>query len=78
MEACPTGALIDRKGGGVKVLKKLCIKCGECATACPVDGIFRNQLNEIFVCVHCGMCVDFCPQGCLAYEEIDDLDEVLL
>jgi len=35
--ACPTGAYSQRKGGGVLVRKNLCIRCGECAKACPVE-----------------------------------------
>jgi MinD superfamily P-loop ATPase len=57
VEACPTGAYSQRKGGGVVVKKKLCIHCGECARACPVDAIFLDRTGEPFVCIHCGRCV---------------------
>lgn len=60
------------------VRKTLCIRCGACITACPVDAIYENAQKEVFVCIHCGRCVDFCPQDCLAYENIDDIEEVLL
>lgn len=63
--ACPTGAYVQRKGGGVLVKMKLCIRCGECAQACPVDAIYIDDLGVPYVCIHCGRCVDFCPHDCL-------------
>jgi Fe-S-cluster-containing dehydrogenase component len=42
VEACPTGAYSQRKGGGVRVKKSLCIHCGDCAEACPVDAIYLD------------------------------------
>jgi formate hydrogenlyase subunit 6/NADH:ubiquinone oxidoreductase subunit I len=47
------------------VNKSLCIRCGECARACPVDAIFLDQASEPIVCIHCGHCVSFCPHDCL-------------
>ncbi len=64
-EACPTGAFSQRRGGGVIVKKKLCIRCGECAAACPVDAVYLDHDIEPFVCIHCGRCVPFCPHDCL-------------
>ena len=45
--ACPTGAYSQRKGGGVVVKKKLCIRCGACAKACPVDAIELTSLYNL-------------------------------
>ncbi len=70
-KVCPTGAYSQRKGGGVVVKKKLCIRCGDCVTACPVDAIYQNHEGEVFVCIHCGRCVDFCPQDCLEMQEVE-------
>ncbi len=67
--ACPTGAYSQRKGGGVVVRKSLCIRCGECAKACPVDAIYLDATGEPFVCLHCGNCVSFCPHHCLELAE---------
>jgi Fe-S-cluster-containing hydrogenase component 2 len=69
-EACPTGAYAQRRGGGVIVRKKLCISCGACVAACPVDAIFRDATGEPFVCLHCGRCVPFCPHDCLEMMEV--------
>jgi len=63
--ACPTGAFSQRKNGGVIVKKKLCINCGDCVAACPIDAIFQDPAGAVFVCIHCGRCVDFCPHNCL-------------
>ncbi|MBU1610465.1 MAG: 4Fe-4S binding protein [Proteobacteria bacterium] len=72
--ACPTGAYSQRKGGGVVVKKNLCIKCGECARACPVNAIFRDPEGMPYVCIHCGRCIPFCPHDCLELAEIDGRD----
>ena len=63
--ACPTGALGQRQGGGVIFQKKLCIFCGTCVAACPVEGILQGADGRIYVCIHCGQCVAFCPHDCL-------------
>ncbi|SKA96735.1 Fe-S-cluster-containing dehydrogenase component [Paucidesulfovibrio gracilis DSM 16080] len=70
-QACPTGAMTQRRGGGVIVKKKLCIRCGECARACPVDAIHLDQTGQPFVCIHCGRCVSFCPHDCLELVDVD-------
>jgi len=67
---CPTGAYSQRKNGGVVVRKKLCIRCGDCAKACPVDAIYLDASGEPFVCIHCGRCVQYCPHDCLEHTEI--------
>ena len=53
------------ESGGVIVRTKLCIRCGECAPACPVDAVYLDQAGEPYVCIHCGRCVEFCPHDCL-------------
>jgi len=53
------------------VRRSKCIRCGECARACPVDAVYLNDVGEPFVCIHCGKCVEFCPHGCLEMKETD-------
>ncbi|OKY75164.1 MAG: (Fe-S)-binding protein [Desulfobulbaceae bacterium DB1] len=73
--ACPTGAFSQRKGGGIVVKKKLCIHCGQCAPACPVDAVFIDSNGEPYVCIHCGRCTAFCPHDCLEMKEITPAEE---
>ena len=73
--ACPTGAYSQRRVGGVVVKKALCINCGECQKACPVDAIHLEPAGEPFVCIHCSRCVSFCPHDCLELVELDPLPE---
>ncbi len=63
--ACPTGAFIQRKGGGIKVKRDACIRCGNCADACPVNAVFLDSSGMPYVCIHCGRCAAFCPHDCL-------------
>ena len=72
VQACPTGAYSQRKGGGVRVKKSLCIRCGECAQACPVDAICLDASGQPYVCIHCGRCVDYCPHDCLELAEVQN------
>jgi Fe-S-cluster-containing hydrogenase component 2 len=67
---CPTGAYSQRKDGGVIVRINLCIRCGECARACPVEAIYLDATGEPFVCIHCGRCIPFCPHDCLELTEV--------
>lgn len=72
-KACPTEALTQRTGGGVKVKREHCIRCGECKKACPVDAVFIGPEDQTpYICIHCGRCVPYCPHDCLALVEADD------
>ncbi|RUM88234.1 MAG: (Fe-S)-binding protein [Thermodesulfatator sp.] len=70
-EVCPTEALAQRRGGGVKLRKTACIKCGKCADACPVGAIFLDFTGLPFVCIHCGRCVGYCPHQCLEMIDVE-------
>ena len=52
-----------------------CIRCGECAKACPVDAIYLDITVEPFVCIHCSRCVKYCPHDCLEMKEVVTEDE---
>lgn len=69
-QACPTGALLPRKGGGVNLNEELCIGCRRCARACTVLAVFFDEgKNKPIICKHCGICTIYCPHNCLIMEE---------
>lgn len=69
-EACPTGALSHRDGGGVLLDAQKCIGCRKCAEACIMGAVNFDEDNHIpIICKHCGLCARFCPHGCLTVEE---------
>ncbi|MFP4316848.1 MAG: 4Fe-4S binding protein [Desulfovibrionales bacterium] len=77
VQPCPTGAFSQRKGGGVVYKPDLCIRCGECARACPVDAIYMDmETSEPHVCIHCGRCVGFCPHDCLEMVDTKEKGEI--
>lgn len=49
--------------------ERLCIGCGKCIPACPVDAILgSNKHMHVIVpqdCIGCGLCVDPCPVDCI-------------
>ena len=65
-EICPSGALIQREGGGVDLDKHKCIGCRRCEQACMVRAIsYDADERKPIVCHHCGICAKYCPHGCL-------------
>jgi len=47
---------------------ELCVQCGTCAEACPVEAIERAGSEGAYVidpekCTNCGVCIDACPIG---------------
>ena len=70
---CPTDALLDREGGGVKLKTEKCIGCGNCLKACPFGAMFwDDHINKPQVCVYCGYCASYCPYEVLAHEEVPE------
>lgn len=56
----------------MKILKDVCVGCGTCIDACPVNAISLNdgcaEINQE-VCVKCGACKDICPVSAITDEE---------
>ncbi|MGE5633578.1 MAG: 4Fe-4S dicluster domain-containing protein [Caulobacteraceae bacterium] len=72
-EACPSGALEPRDGGGVILKPELCIGCKRCVKACVVGAVsFDEATGKPIICKHCGVCAGFCPHECLRMEEADN------
>jgi Fe-S-cluster-containing dehydrogenase component len=70
MEACLSGALEKRPGGGVVFKSEKCIGCRRCEKACSIRAAhFDETLMKPLICKHCGMCARFCPHDCLTMEE---------
>lgn len=70
-EACPSGALVPRKGGGVLLDAAHCIGCRKCVSACAVSAVFFDELeHKPIICKHCGVCARYCPHDCLTMEEV--------
>ena len=72
VDACRTGAMTHRAGGGVNLDRSKCLGCGHCSKMCLAEAIHMDQETKTpIVCIHCGVCVKFCPHGCLTVEEVD-------
>ena len=70
-EACPSGALEKRPGGGVILIKEKCISCRRCVSACIVSAVnFDEDTKLPIICTHCSVCTKFCPHNCLSMEEV--------
>ena len=50
----------------------LCIKCGTCASVCPVEA-FHIADNQYVVdpdtCIDCGVCISECPQSAITSDD---------
>lgn len=70
-EACPSGALEKRKGGGVILHPDKCIGCRKCEKACIVGAVHFDEYEEKpIICKHCGACARMCPHECLKMEDV--------
>lgn len=70
-EACPSGALENRPGGGVLLKPDKCIGCRKCVSACVVAAVFFDEEEcKPIICKHCGVCARFCPHECLRMEDV--------
>lgn len=70
-EACPSGALENRPGGGVLLKADKCIGCRKCEVACIMSAAHFDEVeNQPIICKHCGVCARFCPHECLMMEDV--------
>ena len=70
-EACPSGALEKRQGGGVLLKPEKCIGCKRCVSACIIGAVnFDEDEKKPIICKHCSICTKFCPHECLRMEEV--------
>ena len=72
-EACPSGALEKRQGGGVILKAEKCIGCASCVKACIVSAVHMDEeTNKPIICKQCSVCTRFCPHNCLRMEEVEN------
>jgi ferredoxin len=45
-----------------------CIKCGACASVCPVEAISEGDTQYVIddKCIDCGSCASVCPVGAIS------------
>lgn len=59
----------ETASAGIVIDNDLCIDCGECAIACPVDAIQEN-VNGYYIdgtlCMECMACVKECPMEAIS------------
>jgi ferredoxin len=49
-----------------------CIKCGACASVCPVEAISDGDTQYVIdpgLCIDCGACAAVCPVGAISPDE---------
>lgn len=51
-----------------KINPEACVKCGACASECPVEAIIEgeNAYQVTDACVDCGACESVCPTGAIS------------
>lgn len=65
--ACPSGAIVERKGQ-VRVRREACTGCGACVAVC--DRLFLSPDDRhAMMCNQCGACAKACPENALELGE---------
>jgi len=74
---CPADAMRLDDRGVVIIDDDACIRCGDCASACPYDAIFYNEAEDRYLkCDLCAgredgpLCVEVCPVGALTLVDV--------
>jgi len=68
-EACPNDAIARDRYSGAVVISDVCIGCGECREACPIDAI-QMMGDKAIKCDLCGglpKCVEVCPRQVISW-----------
>lgn len=47
---------------------QVCLACGRCQDACPVDAISLVSYSIADSCTHCGKCIEACPVDAISFE----------
>lgn len=64
------GVSIDIRKVKPKTNEELCIKCGLCASICPMGSINPENFSEVSgICIKCCACVKRCPQEAKYYDD---------
>ncbi|MBN1454914.1 MAG: 4Fe-4S binding protein [Methanomicrobia archaeon] len=72
-KVCPTGALREREGGGIKLDEDKCIGCGNCVDACILGAIFwDDEKNKPIVCKYCGKCAEYCVHDVIGLVDVEE------
>lgn len=58
-----------RSGQTAVIDKKLCKKCGKCASVCRFGAVKTDYTIERFSCEGCALCSHTCPHGAIRMEE---------
>ena len=61
------------------VINDSCIKCGTCASICPVSAMHVCDTQYVIdpdVCIDCGACIAECPQGAICNDAEADAETI--
>jgi len=61
------------------VVSNNCVKCGTCASVCPVSAFHISDTQYVVdpdTCIDCGVCISECPQSAISSDS--EADEVAI